>query len=417
MKMLSLSAMPNVVSLKFFRVSPIRYCLQFLIYVGLLALIGFFWWGDAPYFLVVPLGLLCLYGIFSTVKKLGRSVRTQNWLLAMDARKLYINSRPFIRFPRHTNEPKVIELQFSDIESVGMVTQSDLSVKHQYLEIRLRSPISKEIIQTLFDEHKQLAKKTPAAEISLKAPSQKCSVFVCGNNSLRVDVEDITTQLKEVMDILEEHQVQVTIKEAEVVNKKGELLHSKPQPQSKSQQSSLKKSRLLFCRIIPLVFILVGGISLYSGIRTLYPSVASLRWPTTEGRIVSSSVVERYVSSKRPGGAGPRGTPRRTGGISYQPEVVYEFSVDGKSYSNSRVDFMTWRSGRGRSYAHEIVDRYPEDSSVKVHYAPTNPTDSVLEPGPTAGNYLSFLIAYLMLIPGVSMAVFWPRRFYEDCRI
>lgn len=418
MQVRSLSEMPTGISARFFRVSPVRYCLQLLACLGLLALVGFLRYGDMPNYAAVPLGLLCLYGVFAAIKRLGRSVRTKNWLLAIDFDRMFINFRSFLKFPRRTKGLQIIELQFSDIESVGMVSQYSLNENKgknyygRYLEIRLRSPIDEEIVQALFAEYEKMGVKGQAAEFSLMSPCSKCPVFICDSNTLRVDVRDIESRLKEVIDILEEQHIEVAVKRGEHLDKQANVIKSTSKPELlQQQQSSVKKYKLVVCRIIPLVLILAGGINLYSGLRTVHKAGLSLLWPTSEGTIVTSSIETRHSTRRDSQG-------RQRNITVYHPKIVYEFSVDENLYSGSKVDFVTWRSGDdSRSNAYGVVNRYPKGRAVKVYYAPDNPEESVLEPGPTAGNYLSFLIAYLFFIPGVAIGIFLPKRIYEDRRI
>ena len=69
-----------------------------------------------------------------------------------------------------------------------------------------------------------------------------------------------------------------------------------------------------------LVFMAVGIGLTIKGANTLSNAKASSEWPTTEGKIVSSTV-EKYRSTKDVG-------KRRKYSSMYKPNIVYEYSVD-----------------------------------------------------------------------------------------
>ncbi len=115
------------------------------------------------------------------------------------------------------------------------------------------------------------------------------------------------------------------------------------------------------------------------GIAWIFWGKASTSWPTTEGIILESRVIESTTVS----------TTRRghiTSSITYTPHVVYRYRVAGKSYKSDRICFgaldeSTW----------SIVNRYPVGKKVKVHYNPKDPGDSVLEPGSMLSGNLIFI--------------------------
>jgi hypothetical protein len=83
------------------------------------------------------------------------------------------------------------------------------------------------------------------------------------------------------------------------------------------------------------------------GIRDLIRAKASVDWPTSPGKVISSSVVQG----------------RDEGNTYYRAEIVYEFKVNNTTYSSKRID-----GGDGSIYgysddphpAQQIVNRYPQ---------------------------------------------------------
>jgi len=100
----------------------------------------------------------------------------------------------------------------------------------------------------------------------------------------------------------------------------------------------------------------------------------SINWPSVEGKILSSEVSSRKGS----------GTKRSRGsGKTYSPDVVYSYTVEGKSYQNSDIDAGDIGPGgwstSNHSRVQEIVDKYPEGSKLSVYYNPSSPKVSLLD--------------------------------------
>ena len=118
---------------------------------------------------------------------------------------------------------------------------------------------------------------------------------------------------------------------------------------------------------------LLGIGSFYFGINKLNQAnnraKASVDWPTSPGKVLSSSVVQKRNSD---------------GDLYYHAEVVYEFKVNNTTYSGKRIAYGINHKHYGSSNpseAQEIVNRYPQDKNVTVHYMPNNPKVCVIEVG------------------------------------
>lgn len=157
--------------------------------------------------------------------------------------------------------------------------------------------------------------------------------------------------------------------------------------------------------LFPAIFLLAAlGAGAY-GIYDLVSAAATMTYATTEGTVLTSRVVVSTSSS----GSGRLGTPGQQTGSSgsahsttvYTPEVVYEYTVDGKAYQND-----TWAVAHvgGKQEAEEIVASYAAGSKVAVHFDPENPQHAVLEKGARASTYVGlwlfagFLLAALLLL-------------------
>ena len=118
---------------------------------------------------------------------------------------------------------------------------------------------------------------------------------------------------------------------------------------------------------------------------------ASVAWPTSPGRVLSSSVVQK-------GKLMPV----------YLAEVVYEFNVNNTTYSGKRIasghnEFSREKSPAFFSLirAQEIVNRYPQDKNVTVYYMPSNPKKCLLEVGVKGHAFVApvcGLLCFIMLL-------------------
>ena len=93
-------------------------------------------------------------------------------------------------------------------------------------------------------------------------------------------------------------------------------------------------------------------------------------WPTTEGWIVTSRA-ESFVTTAGSAGHGPKARL-------YQPVVEYRYTVGGHEYHSTMTGFGPAVS-EGQSRAEARASRYPEGSTVAVHYDPAAPAIAVIE--------------------------------------
>ena len=90
--------------------------------------------------------------------------------------------------------------------------------------------------------------------------------------------------------------------------------------------------------ILPMFFVVFGAFAgafvAYMGIRDLIRAKASVAWPTSPGKVLSSSVVEGL---------------RDDDGVTYYANVVYEFNVNNTTYSGKRIAYGYFGSIYGAS--------------------------------------------------------------------
>ena len=145
-------------------------------------------------------------------------------------------------------------------------------------------------------------------------------------------------------------------------------LESKPAPRPKPRRKLL---------IVRLTLILIGALVFGAALFVRHVAQASLDWPTADGVITAA----RTVSTS----GGPRGAPRT------EARIEYSYTVNGGVYRNDVLSFGG-NSTRFGDKPQDIVAGYREGLAVRVSYDPTNPRQSVLEPGAEASSTLLWLM-------------------------
>jgi hypothetical protein len=132
-----------------------------------------------------------------------------------------------------------------------------------------------------------------------------------------------------------------------------------------------------------IVWTLIGGVFFFVTLILWRKGLRTRRWNTTVGRVLRSQV----------------GLYSDSDGTSYIPEVTYEYTVNGVSYTSTRVGIgLQAILKRG---CRRIVERFPADASITVYYAPDRSEDSVLIQGPSA--IIVWLLAGAFFLFGFSL--------------
>jgi hypothetical protein len=96
------------------------------------------------------------------------------------------------------------------------------------------------------------------------------------------------------------------------------------------------------------------------------------RWPTVPGKIIASST-EAFVARDLIDG-------RFRKRIHHKSSVQYEYEVNGRKYSGDRLTIGLVISANFPGYARRVAAKYPVGKEVDVHYDPSRPGESVLQP-------------------------------------
>jgi uncharacterized protein DUF3592 len=94
---------------------------------------------------------------------------------------------------------------------------------------------------------------------------------------------------------------------------------------------------------------------------------AASAWPVAQGRVIRSNLV-----------GGPHGGYHRLSTITYDPQITYEYDVDGQTYRNDRIWLLTESRSSDPTGARDLLSAYPEGGTGPVRYNPGDPADSAL---------------------------------------
>ena len=156
----------------------------------------------------------------------------------------------------------------------------------------------------------------------------------------------------------------------------------------KDNQQRLKQ--LVFrIRLASLVLIglgVCGGLAIARiGIRQTWDAWQSPSWQTTPGVITASSMsVSTTTNSRDDPVQRNRSIRQEVTKDVWIPQVTFLFELDGKKYEGHRIGVGDVPSD-SHSGADEIVKRYEAGATVTVYVDPSNPTESILQPGITFG--------------------------------
>lgn len=139
--------------------------------------------------------------------------------------------------------------------------------------------------------------------------------------------------------------------------------------------------------------IAIGGIMLLiAGLFMAARSIGSSSWETTQGTITRSVVTSNIESSNRFRSRGVPANQAKSVII-----VEYEYAVNGKTFTNDRISFRI-TEGSNIDTLNALAMKYPKQNKVEVHYNPSNPSASVLDPHIPG-------LAWIFLVSGMAALV------------
>lgn len=171
-------------------------------------------------------------------------------------------------------------------------------------------------------------------------------------------------------------------------------------PTRRSERPPSAAKRFYFGRVFPAGFVLIGAVVTIWGLSTLADAEDSATWPGVRGIVVRSDVDHSPASRTRMGERVPE---------HFTPHVHYEFSVDGKKYVGTRINFDAGYRTRDKVEAQRYVERYRKGNRVYVYYDPEGPARCVLEPGTPTTAWGPAIVGGVFVLAGVLGLIYLPR--------
>lgn len=119
-----------------------------------------------------------------------------------------------------------------------------------------------------------------------------------------------------------------------------------------------------------LLHVAIFAVVMFLGIKQALEMGDSREWPTTQGQITSSRIIQvsERVSPKGDYSSYP---------AKYEVRLTYSYQVDGQPYSGKRLRIRSHAYSNEKHARRELAD-YPTGQQVTVHYNPEEPESSVL---------------------------------------
>jgi len=138
--------------------------------------------------------------------------------------------------------------------------------------------------------------------------------------------------------------------------------------------------------ILGLLFIVIGGFVFFMwGLPPMQYAHSSKDWPAVPGEITRSEV-ETY---------------RSDGKTQYLADIVYKYSVEGKTYTSSKVTVGDPPFTSNISPAKRTQAEYPVGKAVDVYYDPEAYSSSALKPGIQNNDIIVALITGIFPFIGI----------------
>jgi hypothetical protein len=171
----------------------------------------------------------------------------------------------------------------------------------------------------------------------------------------------------------------------------GALLGGKGSQEKQGKR--LPRWARLFLGIVGMLLLIGSPVVLFATYRNYSSANASEKWPSVDGVITQSSLETMGFGRKQ----------------TFKAKIEYQYQVNGRGYRASRVKFVD-TTGSSESAAQSVASKYPVNSAQKVYYNPDDPSNSVLEPGASAGSVVMLAMGPLAVIGFGTFFVFVARK-------
>lgn len=142
--------------------------------------------------------------------------------------------------------------------------------------------------------------------------------------------------------------------------------------------------------ILNIALLLAIGTVVYFLVHT----INSRKWPTTEGKVLSSKVTEIP-------------DPQDKHNTLYKADILFEYSVSGTKYSSNEPFGLLPAVSDQKVYADQTVQKYRVGESVTVYYNPGDPADSSLLSGLVFNNKGITILVIIMILAAAILELFF----------
>ena len=160
---------------------------------------------------------------------------------------------------------------------------------------------------------------------------------------------------------------------------------------------SFQRIAVAIQKVAAAVFIAVGLVLLVGLGRQAIQAVRSTSWPTVEGVVTESKVVQRTGGRNRKADV---------------PRITYRYSVNGIEHVGARLFYgsqfsQSWgpTGARWTFSAWEYMARYPPGTLLRVHYDPDEAATSVVEAGLKSAIVLPMAFSIVMCGGGIFLGI------------
>lgn len=148
---------------------------------------------------------------------------------------------------------------------------------------------------------------------------------------------------------------------------------------------------------------------LFRATHELLESRAALSWPTVPGQVTRSKMKTHTETGRR---KSEDGIKRSYNEEFYTADIEYEYLIDGVPYKGTRISAVQGGTRADKPHVQQTLDKYKIGQTVVVSYDPSDPSQSVLEPGSQEGFVVwAGLSLFLIFIPAVVIWVGWHPRY------
>ena len=154
-----------------------------------------------------------------------------------------------------------------------------------------------------------------------------------------------------------------------------------------------KKQKPWGMLLFSLPFAGVGlGMLFFSVLPTLYDGLRMSAWPTTPARVISAELQTHRGDS-----------------TTYQAMGHYRYSVNGESYTGSRLGISSSADNVGdwhQRISSRLSSAQRSQSTIPVYYNPGNPAEAIVDPG-VRWSLVGFKMIFVLVFGGVGVGLFW----------